>query len=254
MAKISIGLQLYTVREDCDKDFRGTVKKVAEMGYQGVELAGDGGLSSSEMKALVEDCGLQVAGAHTGFDDLRNKLDETMQYNREIGNTRIICPYLPQEYQDKGKAGYLEAAEILGGVGEKVVRSGFSLSYHNHSFEFGQDGGQYFLDILLGAAGEKNLKSELDTYWVQHGGAVPADYVNKYAERIELLHIKDMADDEARSFAEIGAGILDWDAIFVAAEEADVAWYLVEQDVCQGPPMESARKSLEFLESRGMLD
>lgn len=254
MSKISIGLQLYTVREDCEKDFRGTVKKVAEMGYQGIELAGDGGLTSSEMKALVADCGLQVAGSHAGFDDLQNKLDETMQYNREIGNSRIICPYLPQEYQDKGKAGYLEAAEILGAVGETVVANGFSLSYHNHSFEFGQDGGQYFLDILLGAVDEKNLKSELDTYWVQHGGAVPAEYVKKYAGRIELLHIKDMADDENRSFAEIGAGILDWDAIFAAAEETGVAWYLVEQDVCQGPPIESARKSLEFLRSRGMLD
>jgi len=253
MARISVGLQLYTVREDCAKDFRGTVKKVAEMGYEGVELAGDGGLTAAEMKALVEDCGLKVAGSHAGLPDLQAELDAVMAYNREIGNSRIVCPYLPQEYQDKGKAGYLEAARILNEIGEKAGRNGFSFSYHNHSFEFGREGGEYFLEILFAAADAKNLKSELDTYWVQHGGAVPADYIKKYAGRIELLHIKDMADDEKRSFAEIGAGVLDWDDIFRAAESAGVAWYLVEQDVCQGPPLESARKSLDFLKSRGLV-
>ncbi len=254
MSKIPVGLQLYTLRDDCAKDFKGTVQAVATMGYHGVELAGDGGLKAKEMKALLEDTHLQVAGSHAGLDDLRNKLEEVAEFSLGIGNKRVICPYLPQEFQEKGAAGYREAGKLLDEIGAKLGEKGLSLSYHNHSFEFsGKDGNQFFLDVLLSSASPRNLKAEIDTYWIQHGGCDPVEYIKTYSGRIELLHIKDMLNDENKSFAEIGAGILNWDGIFKAAEEAGVAWYLVEQDLCSGPPIESARKSLEFMRSRGMV-
>jgi sugar phosphate isomerase/epimerase len=254
MSKIPVGIQLYTLREECAKDFKGTVRAVADMGYLGVELAGDGGLSTKEMKMLLEENNLEVAGSHSGLDDLQINLDEIADYNLKIGNSRVICPYLPQVFQDKGVAGYREAGKILDEIGSKLRDKGLSLSYHNHSFEFsGKEDGQFFLDVLLGVASPANLLSELDTYWVQHGGENPVDYLTRYSGRIDLLHIKDMASDENRSFAEIGSGILDWDAIFPAAEKAGVKWYLVEQDLCAGPPIESARKSLEYLKGRGMV-
>ncbi len=254
MSKIPVGLQLYTVRDDCAKDFKGTVRAVAAIGYHGVELAGGGGLTAKEMKSLLEETNLQVAGSHAGLDDLRSKLDEVVEFSLSIGNKRVICPYLPQEFQDKGAVGYREAGKILDEIGAKLGEKGLSLSYHNHSFEFsGKDGGQFFLDVLLSSASAKNLKAEIDTYWIQHGGCDPIEYIKTYSGRIELLHIKDMLDGEKRSFAEIGAGILNWDGIFKAAEAAGVEWYLVEQDLCAGPPIESARKSLEYMKSRGMV-
>ncbi len=254
MSKIPVGIQLYTLRDDCAKDFKGTIKAVAGMGYHGVELAGDNGLSAEEMKALMTENNLQVAGSHASLDDLRTKLDAVAEFSLKIGNKRVICPYLPQEFQDKGAAGFREAGKLLDEIGAKLGEKGLSLSYHNHSFEFkGKEGGKFFLDVLLSNASPKNLKAEIDTYWIQHGGCDPIEYIKTYAGRIELLHIKDMLDDENRSFAEIGAGILNWDGIFKASEEAGVAWYLVEQDTCAGPPIESARKSVQFLKSRGMV-
>ncbi|MCG3196168.1 MAG: Inosose dehydratase [bacterium] len=255
MSKIPVGIQLYTLREDCAKDFRATIRAVAEIGYQGVELAGDGGLSTKEMKMLLEENNLEAAGSHHGIDQLEGSLDQVIDYNLRIGNSRIVCPYLPQEFQDKGADGYRDAARILDKVGARLRERGLSLSYHNHSFEFsGKENGQYYLDLLLSLAAPENLLAELDTYWVQHGGESPVGYLNRYAGRVALLHIKDMAGDANRSFAEIGSGILDWDGIFAAAEKAGVKWLLVEQDICPGPPIESARKSFDYLASRGLVE
>jgi sugar phosphate isomerase/epimerase len=253
MARPKVGLQLYTVREDCAKDFPGTARKVADLGYEGVELAGEGDLSAQELKALMADCGLEIAGSHSPFETLRNELDRVIEFNRAVGNKRIVCPYLPDFIQEKGRQGYQEAACALYGVAQKLKEAGMSLSYHNHSFEFVPDGDAYLLDTLLEQTAPAGVLAELDTYWVKHGGADPVDYIEKYSGRIEILHIKDMAAGEERAFAEIGSGILDWDGIFAAAEKAGVLWYIVEQDICPGPPLESAKKSLDYLKSRGML-
>lgn len=253
MPRPRVGLQLYTVREDCAKDFPGTVLKVAQLGYEGVELAGDGGLSAKDLKFLMAECGLEIAGSHSPFDALRNELDRVIEFNQTVGNKRVVCPYLPQPIQDKGKPGYQEAACVLYGVAQKLREVGLSLSYHNHSFEFVPDGDGYLLDTLLEQTAPAGVLAEIDTYWVRHGGADPVEYVRKFSGRIELLHIKDMAPGSERGFAEVGAGILDWDGIFAAAEAAGVAWYIVEQDLCPGPPLESAKKSLEYLKARGML-
>lgn len=253
MARPQVGLQLYTVREEYLKDFPGTIRQVAEQGYEGVELAGDTGLSAEELKDLFADCGLEVAGAHTSLPDLRGKLDQVIEFNKQIGNQRIVCPSLPKELQEKGRAGYQEAACALYGVAEKLKEAGMNLSYHNHSFEFVPDGEGYLLDTLLEQTAPAGVLAELDTYWVRHGGADPVEYIKKYSGRIDILHIKDIAAGEEQAFAEIGSGILDWDGIFAAAERAGVAWYIVEQDICPGPPLESARKSLDYLKSRGML-
>jgi len=112
----------------------------------------------------------------------------------------------------------------------------------------------YGLDYLLATI--PTIQAELDTYWVQTGGEDPVAYIRKYAGRLPRLHIKDRApapDDETCPFAEVGQGILDWDAIFDAAPEAGVEWYLVEQDNWTRPPLECARMSIEFLKTRGML-
>lgn len=254
MKKIGVGIQLYTLRDDCARDFKGTIEAVSRMGYEGVELAGNPGLPASEVKKMLADNNLKVAGNHSPIDDLQNRLNQVIDYNLEAGNRRIVCPWLPEEFQKKGADGYREAARILDEVGARLKEKGFSLSYHNHSFEFnGKEDGKYYLDILFETASPDHLKSELDTYWVQHGGCDPVQYILNYSGRIELLHIKDMLNDANRSFAEIGAGILHWEGIFQAASQAGIDWYLVEQDVCPGPPIESARKSLDFLREQGLV-
>ncbi len=243
---------MYTLRDDMAKDFVGTLRKVAEIGYPGVQLSGNfGGLSGPEIKKVLADLNLKIAATHVGLEALEQDIKKVIDFNLGMGNVRVAIGALPGNYRHD-KEGYLAAAKILNKVGKELKENGIELGYHNHSFEFTKFDGQYAYDILFEATDPEFLKAEIDTYWVQHGGADPAEYIRKYAGRTTLLHLKDMAPGPERHFAEVGEGILDWDAIFAAASESACAWYLVEQDTCQRPPIESVRISFENLKKFGI--
>lgn len=251
MAKLDIALQMYTVRDEAKEDFVGTFKKVADIGYTAVELAGTGDLPAAELKTVLDDIGLKPMGTHVAIDALEKSLEENLAYYEALGVPFITCPYMPEERRKDGAA-WRATAAALQAIGQKVVDAGFTFCYHNHSFEFERFDGQYGIDILFGATDANLVQSELDTYWVQHGGEVPAEYITKLSGRVPLIHLKDMLDDAGRSFAEVGEGILDWTAIFEAGGAAGAQWYIVEQDRCQRPPMESIRISLENLKKMGV--
>jgi sugar phosphate isomerase/epimerase len=158
----------------------------------------------------------------------------------------LVCPSLPQERRQT-REDWLAMAQLLDEIGGACRAQGMQLSYHNHSFEFVQFDETFALDLLLQNTSPENVLSELDTYWVQHGGADPVAYLQRYAGRISILHLKDMADDADRSFAEVGRGILDWSAVHDAALAAGVEWYCVEQDTCPGDSLDSARVSARFV-------
>ena len=248
MARPVLTLQLFTVRDVLGDDFDATLEKVKEMGYEGVELTGTGPHQPAELKELLGDLGLEPAGIHMPLTELEDNLEECIEVARGVETTNIVCPFLPEERR-QSRDDWLELASILDDVGARCREEGLRLSYHNHSFEFVEFDGTYALDLLLGACSEENVASELDTYWVKHGGADPVSYIDKYAGRIEILHAKDMAPGEEQAFTEIGNGILDWEAILEAAERADVDYVCVEQDTCPGDPLESAAASAEYLRS-----
>jgi sugar phosphate isomerase/epimerase len=250
MAQIPIALQMYTLREETARDFVGTLRKVAEIGYAGVEFAGTGGLTAQELQRLLDDLGLRPAGSHTGLDELERNLNAALDFSQAIGNSVIVCPYLPENRRRSADA-YRAVAELLNRVGGACREHGLQLCYHNHDFEFQQFDGQYGLDILLGATDRELVELELDTYWVKKAGEDPVAYIRKYAGRCPLIHLKDMAADEKGSFAEVGEGTMDWPAIFAAAEPAGARWYIVEQDTCRRPPLESVAISLRNLRAMG---
>lgn len=251
MAKLPIAVQLYTLRNECEADFRGTVEKVAKIGYKGVELAGNtGGMGAKELKTFLDNLGLKVAGSHVGIDMLTKDLDAAMDFAKEVGNKWIVCPYLSEEWRQDAAA-WASVGATLNKIGKKCKTEGLQLCYHNHSFEFQKYDGKYGMEILYGSADADLLKAELDTYWVKHGGEDPAEYVRKFAGRLPLLHCKDMAKDEKKSFAEVGEGTLDWPEIFKAADQAGVEWYIVEQDICPRPPLESIAISFNNLKNMG---
>jgi sugar phosphate isomerase/epimerase len=248
---ISVSLQMYTVRDEAEKDFAGTFRRVADIGYPAVELAGTGGLSGRDLRKLLDDCGLALSGAHVSLDQLETNLAASLDYQSELGNRFVICPWLPEDRRKTGDD-YRKLTEPLNRAGEACRERGMQFCYHNHAFEFTKFDGQNALDILFEATDPSLVKSELDTYWVQFGGENPAAYVRKYAGRVPLLHIKDMTAGGEPTFAEIGEGILDWPAIFEASEEAGVEWYIVEQDKCARPSLESAEISLRNLQRWGI--
>ncbi|MGD2175689.1 MAG: sugar phosphate isomerase/epimerase [Candidatus Brocadiaceae bacterium] len=246
MAEMPIALQLYTVRDQLAEDYVGTLKSVKKIGYDHVQLTGRLPFEAPEMRDVLEGIGLGVTGIHVGGDQLRDDLDRWIDYAKGVGTRDLVWPAIP-EHERETREDWLRIAETMDELGARCREQGIRLSYHNHSFEFLRFDGTYALDLLYERTSPENLYAEIDTYWVQHGGEDPVDYIRRYAGRLPILHVKDMADDEARSFAEVGNGILDWGAIHEAAVQAGVEVYAVEQDRCPGHPFDSARMSLNFL-------
>ncbi len=251
MKRFPIAVQMYTLRDEAASDFRGTLEKVARMGYDGVEFAGFGGLEAEVLKGLLEGLGLRCAGAHEGMDRLEQSLDEVIAFHQRLGSRYVVVPWLGEDRWG-GPEGWPGVGRMLAALGARLREAGLQLCYHNHSFEFQRFDGEYGLDLLYSSAPAEALQAELDTYWVKHGGEDPVAYIERYAGRVPLVHLKDMAPGEDRAFAEVGEGILDIPAIFEAADRAGTEWIIVEQDVCQRPPLESVRLSLENLRKMGL--
>ena len=241
-----IALQLYTVRNEMEKDFLGTIRKVAEMGYEGVQFGDLEPFTATEWRILLDDLGLQPAGRHVGLERLEEDLEAVLDEGQALKDPDLICPALPEDRR-RTAADWQATAALFNRIGAACQDRGFFFGYHNHSFEFQVFDGRLGLDILIEETNPEWVTFELDTYWVQHGGGDPLDYLRRCRGRVRVVHLKDMADDETRSFAAVGTGILDWDAILPGCEEAGAQWFCVEQDVCPGPSLESARISLENL-------
>ena len=246
MAKIPLAVQMYTLRNECGKDFPGTLKAVAEMGYDGVELAGTYGLSGKEVGALLDDLGLKRAGAHMGIDAFGDNFAKSVEDLKAMGTEFVTIPGLPGEMTENGDA-WRKTAAKMNEIGLKLKKEGIQLSYHNHAHEFKTFDGEFGLDILYGNSQPEALHAQIDTYWVQYGGVDPVEYLKKVSNRLSLVHIKDMAKGEERTFTEIGNGILDWKGIFAVCEAAGAKWYIVEQDTCPGPAIDSVKISIENL-------
>jgi sugar phosphate isomerase/epimerase len=251
MSQMPVALQLYTVRDALAEDFVGTVRQVAEMGYAGVEFGDTGPMSPVELSAFLDDHGLEPAGVHVGFDVLEQDLERVIEDNLTMRNPWVVCPWMPEDRRVDA-AGWRQVAGTMNEIGARLREAALQLCYHNHSFEFQRFEGQTGFDLFYAAADPQCVQAEIDTYWVQHGGEDPVATIRRFAGRCPLVHLKDMANDEPRSFAEVGNGILDFPGIFAASAEAGVKWYIVEQDVCPGPSLESARVSLENLKRWGV--
>jgi sugar phosphate isomerase/epimerase len=193
-----------------------------------------------------------VAGAHIPLDALENDLGRVIDDAKTLDTRFVTCPYLPDERRQDAD-GYRRVGEALTRAGARLAEADVQLCYHNHAFEFDRFDGQTGFDLLFGAADPKLVQVELDTFWARKAGEDPAALLRRYAGRVPLIHLKDMTADAAATFAEVGEGVMDFPAIFDAAETAGGRYYIVEQDVCRRPPLESVRISFENLRKMGMI-
>ncbi len=248
-----IGLQLYTVREALKRDFVGTLRTVADIGYGGVEFAGEmGGYSPRALRGLLDDLGLFPIGGHVGIDDLERGFERVLEYYAALGACYIGVAWLPPAYRNAD--GWLRAGRLMEAAAQQARRYGLTFHYHNHDFEFARlPNGKYGLDQLFDNTDPALVKAELDVYWVKKGGEEPVAYIHKLAGRVPLIHLKDMTADERQTFACVGDGILDFPAIFAAGDASGVDWYVVEQDICPDGELASARRSYANIASRGWL-
>jgi sugar phosphate isomerase/epimerase len=248
--KPTVGLQLYTVRDELRTDFAGTLREVAKIGYPAVQLAGYGGMPASQLKGLLDDLGLAAAGSHVNFDALDSQTDEEIEYCLALGTPDVIVPAMPQAFRGSAD-GFRRLAEAMNRIGARCRELNARLSYHNHAFEFERFDGQYGLDLLLSSTDPKLVNLEPDVYWIRHADVDPSAYIRKYARRTPVIHLKDMTAGADHTYAEVGEGILDWPAIFAACDASQAEIYVVEQDRCARPALESAAISLRHLREWG---
>ena len=267
--KFPIALQLYSVRDDMAADFEGTLKKVKALGYDGVEFAGLYGHTAAEVKKMCQELGLNPISAHVPFVDMMANPNLLETY-AEIGCEFVVIPYLTEEYRP-GAEKFQEVIDGARMLGEKAKALGMQLAYHNHDFEFVKLDGEYALDILYKEVPADLLQPQIDTCWVNVGGENPAEYIRKYAGRIEILHLKDFAgqksenmyaligiDDDKKKeasgefeFRPVGMGVQNFPAILDAAEQSGIRWVVVEQDnpSMGKTPLECAEASIQYLKT-----
>jgi len=255
MTRIPIGLQLHTVRQELMEDMPGALAKVADMGYDGVELvAMKDGPPAGEIRSMIESSKLTLISSHVGFTDLRDDFDNTIAYHKDLGHSDLVVGAVPPDMRGSDE-GWKQAVAELDEMARKATSAGFRVSMHNHAFELEQtvDGVEAH-HYVFSHIPPNVLNAQLDTFFIEDVGKDPAEYVRKFAARVPLLHIKDKAkDSDPDGQTHIGNGVIDWDAVFAAAEESGVEWYIVEQKRESVPGIESARLSAEYLKSRGML-
>ena len=250
MPKIPISLQLYTVRDDIAKDFAGTLRQVADIGYAAVELAGHGDLTTRALKSLLDDLHLSVSGSHVGIDALEQNMQQVVNDALTLGNSHVVISSISEERRNSVDA-WKQTAETLNGLGETLQSFNLTLCYHNHDFELKPlENGQLGLDFLWANTDPLWVKAEIDTYWVMVAGLDPVAYVRKHTGRVPLMHIKDR-DPADGFFAEVGTGNLPLDALVQAADDIGTRYLVVEQDVCRRPPLESVALSYNNLKAKG---
>ncbi len=251
MSEVGVALQLYTVRDETARDYAGTLRRVAALGYAAVEFAGYGGLASDAMTALLAETGLRAASTHVGLQALESDLAGAIDYCRAIGCSYLTLPGLPDDRRDA--AALRALAPFLDECGRRCREHGITFGYHNHDWEFAREGGadgSFLLDVLLDATEPAEVALELDVYWAAYAGVDPVAYLRGRSGRVPLVHLKDMAPD--RGFTEVGDGSLGLRGVIEAAREAGARWYIVENDAPRLPSLESARRSLENLKAMGV--
>lgn len=237
-----IGIQLYSVREALKEDFKGVLSQLAEMGYQGVEFAHNyGGFEPSEMVGFLKETGLEPIGIYEKINNLGDPDAEVYRQAEALGCANLAFGFSLKVLEEDFEGCLDKCRKAV----ELASQEGRLICYHAHAHEFQKRDGEYYLDLLLKAEGLEKMQFEADTCWIQRGGEDVVGYMEKYASRIPLLHVKDTTADG--EFTEIGRGVIEFGAVIDFARRHHIPWVGYEQDQTQLPGLESARISLENL-------
>jgi sugar phosphate isomerase/epimerase len=245
MRREQISLQLYTVREETARDMPGTLRKVAEIGYPAVEFAGYGDLAPQDLKTILDDLGLRASGVHVPFDSWQTDPEMVLDDMQALDCNHAVVPMAPGEHR-RNEASVTRLAEDLTRWGEMCRQEGVTLSYHNHDFEFAPMGRSTMWDVLVRETDPAMVHLELDLYWIKYGGADPENALRDVADRVSLVHLKDIAPDDTLSDLPVGEGTLPWSGLIQAADAAGVEWYIAEQDNPRDA-LEDVKTSLQYL-------
>ena len=255
-AKVSkdLYIQLYSVRDDIKSDFKGTITKVAEAGYKGVEAAdyNNGkfyGLTPEEFKSEIEAVGMEVLSSHTGrplegiientnWDEVWAWWDTAIDAHKRAGMKFIVTPWMPTPTTLEELSQY---CDYYNQIGEKCNAAGIKFGYHNHNFEYKEIEDQIMYDYMLENTDPDKVFFQMDVYWTKQGGYDPVEYFNNYPNRFKLLHIKDEK--------ELGGSdsVMDFDNLFKNIDQSGVEYLIVEVEHYNFEPLESIKMSIDYL-------
>jgi sugar phosphate isomerase/epimerase len=236
-------MQLYTVRSSMRDDFEGTIERVAAIGYDEVEFAGYFGRSPQQIRTILDDTGLSAPSTHTPLEILETEWDEVVDMAATAGHQYLVVASIAPANRTS-LDGYRRMAERFNRVGERAQAAGLTFGYHNHAFEFEPLEGRVPWDVFLEETDPALVKIELDLYWITRAGGDPFAYLRDGTGRYHLVHVKDMAADQ--SMADVGAGTIDFPALFALSEVAGIRHYIVEHDN-PGDAFASLSASYEYL-------
>ncbi len=246
---IPMGLQLYSVREDCARYLPSALKAIAEMGYDGVEFAGYYGYSATNLRRLLDNYGLKCCGTHTSLASLQGyELDSTIEFNQILGNKYLIVPSLPEQYRASNEA-WKTTAGLFNQIAEQLKPHGMVTGYHNHFIEFNPVDGAIPLDVFFGNC-SPDVVMQIDIGNAIHGGGDPIDFLRRYPGRSITVHLKEYAAGYDKAL--IGEGQVNWSEVFSLCEnDGGTEWYIIEQESYAFPPLECVKKCRENLRKMG---
>ncbi len=276
--KFPVGVQVYGLRdllENTPENFKNVMQEIKKMGYDGVELAGLYGLEPGFVKKTLDEVGLIPISAHVAFAEMMDDIDKVIADYSEIGVKYLVMPYMAEEYRPVNPEGFKEFLPLLNEIGEKIHKAGMTFLYHNHDFEFVKlENGKWGYDEMFDSIPHDNLQSELDTCWCDVATGEAPEFIEKYTDRIPVVHLKDYIkkgevknmykligiDEEDNGedtgyfgFRPVGFGQMIWEPVLEAATKANANWVIVEQDEhYELEPLECARRSREYLRILGV--
>jgi sugar phosphate isomerase/epimerase len=232
------GFQTYPIREILAKDFPGTLKMMAAMGYQQLEMCSPKGyadsgfgplvnMKPSEMRKIINDEGLRCPSCHFNFPELTDNLDERIEFSQELGLSLMVCSafWLPKSVTLND---YYAAADKLNKSAQKIKKAGMQTGYHNHELEFAILDNQLIYDALMSRLDPDLVKMQFQTEVINHGFKA-STYFNKYPGRFISSHMSDWTSDKKE--VPIGQGIIDWPEFFIAAKTGGVKYFYVEMNL-----------------------
>jgi sugar phosphate isomerase/epimerase len=242
--KIPVGVQLYSVRNECQKDLPGMLKEISKIGYKGVEFAGYYDHSAKDLRKMLDDNGLVACGTHTPYDSIvGDKLKETIEFNKTIGNKYLIVPWM----EGKAKQDWLDKAKLFNEVDAKVRAEKMFVGYHAHAHDFHKIDGVPAWDLFFGNT-KKTVIMQLDTSNCIEGGANPVEVLKLYPGRARTIHLK---SNGAGPEGVIGEDKIDWKSVFQFCEtKGKTEWYVVEHESSKNPP-DALKRSFEALRKMG---
>lgn len=245
-----IGVQLYTVRQEMERDFEGTLSRVAGIGFKEVEFAGYFNRTPEQVKGILTRLGLSSPAGHMPYEGLNDDQSwgKVLDSANRVGHQYVIIAWTPQEVR-RTMEDWKRVAERFNWAGRKAKEAGLSFAYHNHDFEFKPIDGQTPFDLLLAETDPELVKIEMDLYWITLGGFDPLQYFRRFPGRFPMVHVKDMKKGGERPLmVDVGKGDINFRGIFARRDEAGIHHFFVEHDE-PSDPLASIAVSYQYLKT-----